>query len=288
MRLEARAKINWTLDITGQREDGYHLMDMLMQPVTLADTIWIEPADDIVLETGGDPYLPPSESHLCWRAAQAMRQATGMALGAHIRLHKRIPVGAGMGGGSADAAAVLAGLNRLWNTNLSQAQLEAVGLTLGADVPFCLHGGLTRTTGIGERMEPLPCAHSYWLCVVQPCEGLSTGAVFKAYHAMGEVTRPDTQRAMQALATGDTALLAQSLHNVMQPVSAQMRPEIEQAVEALKANGAACALMTGSGSAVFGVYEEETAAQAACSALKALWSRCWVCSTCGENIIIEE
>jgi len=137
MRVKARAKINWTLDILGQREDGYHLMDMLMQSVSLADTITLTPASEVTITTGGYPKLPANERNLAYRAAIALQNATGCRKGAAIHVEKRIPVGAGMGGGSADAAGVLAGLNRLWGTGLNQQELEAIGLTLGADVPFC-------------------------------------------------------------------------------------------------------------------------------------------------------
>lgn len=140
MLINARAKINWTLDITGRREDGYHLMDMLMQPVTLCDTISLTEAETLTLTCGGTPRLTASEDNLALRAARALRLRTGCTRGAAIHVEKRIPVGAGMGGGSADAAAVLRGLNQLWALNLSQHELEEIGLTLGADVPFCLRG----------------------------------------------------------------------------------------------------------------------------------------------------
>lgn len=286
MRIEARAKINWSLDITGQRADGYHLMDMLMQPVTLHDIVTLSPAEDISLTCSGTPYLPPTESHLALRAARALARHTGCTLGAAIHVEKHIPVGAGMGGGSADAAAVLKGLNSLWALALSQEDLEHVGLTLGADVPFCLRGGLTRTTGIGEIMEPMPCASQWPLVVIQPCEGLSTGAVFKAYHQQESVTHPATLQATRALADGDLPLLQLSLGNVLQPVSQLMRPEIAQAIEALQAQGAAVALMTGSGSAVFGVFDFPEKAACAYTSLHQRWERTWLCETCAESLVV--
>ncbi len=284
MRIQARAKINWSLDIVGQRSDGYHLMDMLMQPVTLHDIVTIEEAENVTLTTSGSPLLPPSEDHLALRAARALQKHTGCSRGAAIHVEKHIPVGAGMGGGSADAAAVLYGLNKLWSLGLSPAELEAVGLTLGADVPFCLRGGLTRTTGIGEIMEPLPFARTWPLVVIQPCEGLATGAVFKAYHQQETVTHPATVAAADALNSGDLTLLARSLGNVLQPVSEQMRPEIAQALAALKALGAEIALMTGSGSAVFGVFGHDEQAQAAYEKLRQRWDRTWLCATCYESV----
>lgn len=285
MRIHANAKINWSLDITGQRADGYHLMDMLMQPVTLHDVVTVEEAETLTLTTGGSPLLPPSEEHLALRAARALQTCTGCSKGASIHVEKHIPVGAGMGGGSADAAAVLHGLDQLWGLNLSQEKLERIGLTLGADVPFCLRGGLTRTTGIGEKMEPLPCARTWQLVVIQPCEGLSTGTVFKAYHQQENILHPATERAAEALAQGNLPQLAQSLGNVLQPVSETMRPEIHQAITALKEQGADAALMTGSGSAVFGVFGDDEKAQKAYAVLHARWERTWLCATCQESVM---
>lgn len=288
MRVEARAKINWTLDITGQREDGYHLMDMLMQPVTLHDDVTLTPAPDLTLTTGGFPLLAADERHLALKAARALKAHTGYAGGAAIHVYKRIPVGAGMGGGSADAAAVLHGLNRLWQTGLSQQELEALGLALGADVPFCLRGGLTRTTGVGEVMEPVPCGREYPLVVIQPCRGLSTGKVFEAWHGKAEHRRPRTAEALEALRTGNHVLLARSLGNVLQDVSQSMRPDIGAAINSLKERGALTALMTGSGSAVFGVFLRTAEARAASLALRRRWRSTFLCRTCESSVVIDE
>ena len=287
MRLKARAKINWTLDILGQREDGYHLMDMLMQPVTLADDVLLSPAQTVTLTTGGNPLLPADERHLAYRAAIALKAHTDYGGGAAIHVEKRIPVGAGMGGGSADAAAVLVGLNRLWALQLSPQELEAIGLTLGADVPFCIRGGLTRTSGIGEVMEPLPCGKCWPLVVIQPCEGLSTKEIFTAYHEGVVRARPDNAAAAAALAAGDAAALCAAMGNVMQPISEDRRPAIAEAIRALEGLGAFCAQMTGSGSAVFGAFADDAAADAAWEQLRRRWERTFRCSTCMESILTE-
>lgn len=287
MRLKARAKINWTLDIVGQRADGYHLMDMLMQPVTLADDIALAPADEITLTTGGSPLLPADEKHLAYRAAMALKKHTGYPGGAAIHVEKHIPVGAGMGGGSADAAGVLVVLNRLWGLNLPQSELEAIGLTLGADVPFCIRGGLTRTTGIGEVMEDLPCGKNWPLVVIQPCEGLSTKEIFTAYHEGVVDARPDNDAAAQALANGNAAALSTAMANVMQPVSEARRPGIHEAIAALKEQGAFAAQMTGSGSAVFGVFADDASAATAYDTLRARWECTCLCETCTESVVID-
>ena len=288
MLLKARAKINWTLDIVGQRADGYHLMDMLMQPVTLADDVVLLPADEITLTTGGAPLLPADEKHLAYRAAMALKRHTGYPGGAAIHVEKRIPVGAGMGGGSADAAAVLVGLNRLWGLNLPTAELEAIGLTLGADVPFCIHGGLTRTTGIGEVMADLPCGKTWPLVVIQPCEGLSTKEIFTAYHEGVVDVRPDNDAAARALAAGDEASLSAAMANVMQPVSEERRPGIADAIRALEEHGAFAARMTGSGSAVFGAFEDTASAAKAYETLRPRWERTFLCETCMESVVFED
>ena len=288
MQIQARAKINWTLDILGQREDGYHLMDMLMQPVTLSDDVTLTPAEEITLTTGGSPLLPADEKHLAWRAAVALKGHTGYPGGAAIHVEKHIPVGAGMGGGSADAAAVLVGLNRLWGLQLPPAELEAIGLRLGADVPFCIRGGLTRTTGIGECMENLPCGKCWPLVVIQPCEGLSTREIFAAYHEGVVDARPDNDAAARALACGDASALSAAMANVMQPVSEQRRPGIAQAIRALEEQCAFAARMTGSGSAVFGVFADEASAQKAYDALRPRWERTYLCQTCTESVVFDD
>ncbi len=286
--LEACAKINWSLDITGIREDGYHLMDMLMQPVSLADTIRLLPAEDLSLTTGGFPRIRPDENHLAMRAARLLKEYTGCSRGASISVYKRIPVCAGMGGGSADAAAVLFGLNRLWQTNLSPEELEKLGVKLGADIPFCLRGGLTRTRGIGDQMENLPFSPVYPLIIVQPCRGLSTREVFSAWKESGETRHPDTENAMKAMESGDLVLLRKSLGNVLQPVSERMRPQIAQALRKLRETGADAALMTGSGSAVFGVFRNAARARAAFPVLSALWRSTFLCHTRHESILLNE
>ena len=284
MRIAARAKINWTLDIVGKRKDGYHLMDMLMQPISLSDDITLLPQEELTLSVSGFPRVNPGPENLALRAAVLLKQATGYTGGASIHVHKRIPVGAGMGGGSADAAGVLAGLNRLWGTGLTQAELETLGLQLGADVPFCLRGGLQRAQGVGELLTPLPCGGLYWLVVIQPCPGLSTKEVFSRFSLEACEGKPDTQGAAEALAQGDWRRLCSCLGNVLQTVSAELRPEISEAITALRAQGAAGAWMTGSGSAVFGLFTSAPAARAAAQSLRPRWRSTCMSHTCMESI----
>ena len=288
MHVVARAKINWTLDIVGKREDGYHLMDMLMQPVELADELTLEKTENgLTLTVSGYPRVKAGPDNLALRAAQALQAQTGYRGGASIHLHKRIPVGAGLGGGSADAAGVLAGLNRLWETGLTQQELEALGLRLGADVPFCLRGGLQRAQGVGEKLTPMACGGLFWLVILQPCPGLSTREVFGRFRLDDRENRPDSQAAAAALAAGDWRGLCRSLGNVLQGVSAELRPEIGEGIAALREHGAAGAWMTGSGSAVFGLFTRAQVAREAQQELHQRWRSCFMTHTCQESVLLD-
>ncbi len=280
--LKAYAKINWTLDILGTRPDGYHQMDMLMQSVDLCDTLWIEAADEITLTSaaeettrGGEDALSSQtvaydQSNLVYRAALLLRRRCGISAGASIRLGKRIPSGAGMGGGSADAAAALIGLNRLWGLGLDRRQLCQIGLELGADVPFMLTGGLARVQGIGESITLLFPAPRVPLVLMQPCGGLSTGKIFAAYDALaaGPLARPDNAAAQEALLGGDLAALGAAMNNVLEAASVPARPALARAARALEQAGAIRAMMTGSGSVVYGVFADDKAALAAQRSLR--------------------
>ena len=173
LRIQARAKINWTLDVVGTLPNGYHDLDMLMQSVTLCDQMTIEEAPELSLfvRTHGRAFVPADGNNLVLRAAAALQSATGCTRGAHITLRKYIPVAAGMGGGSSDAAAALVGLNRLWGLGLGEDELEKIGLTIGADVPFCIRGGLQRAQGIGEKLTRLEMKKPLYLSPSSPAAG---------------------------------------------------------------------------------------------------------------------
>ena len=287
MIVEARAKINWTLEILGQRPDGYHLLDMLMQPITLADRILLTPADSLSLETEGPIPQPAGEDNLALRAALRLKEATGYAGGAAIRLEKHIPTQAGLGGGSADAAGVLAGLNQLWQTGLSGEQLEEIGLGLGADVPFCIRGGLCRVRGIGESLTAMPSAPAWPLIVLQPCGGLSTGEVFRAWHARGREQPVHTEETLKALLSGSPTALPAHPGNDLETVSFALEPILAEACRALRETGAICAQMSGSGSAVFGVYPDRAARDRACPVIQAAWPGAVCCDTCAESLVLD-
>ena len=290
IRAEARGKINWTLDVLGRRPDGYHELDTILQSVTLSDTLTFREAEDLSLRISCENgrALAADERNLVLRAARALAARTGCRRGAEIRLVKRVPMEAGMGGGSSDAAAALLALNRLWHTGLSGGELEALGLSLGADVPFCVRGGLARARGIGELLTDLPGAPAVPLLLIQPCGGLSTREVFAAVDAGAPQARPDGDAAESALAAGDLPALARAMGNALQGVSLRMRPELGLALAALREAGAAAAQMTGSGSVVFGAFSGAAARDRAAEALKSRFAALWTAETADAGVLLEE
>ena len=288
MRITARAKVNWTLAVLGRREDGFHELDTLMQSVHLCDAIEIAPDAGLTLAVAGKAAVPRDGSNLALRAAEHLRAAVGTTQGARILLRKRIPTSAGLGGGSADAAAVLLGLNALWGLGLSSRELKELALGIGADVPFCLCGGLARAAGIGEALTPLTPAKRQELVIVKPAIGLSTPGVFAAYDAKAEKPRnPDTDAAMAALLRGDAAGLARSMGNALEPAAIAIRPEIAQCIQALEHFGALRAQMTGSGSAVIGLFETADAAAHAARACGRHWRQAFCTHTAERGIVLE-
>ena len=258
--LRACGKLNLSLDIVGVREDGYHLMDMVMQSVSVFDRVTVEKAESL------DPGLfPYGEQDIAYRAAQAFFAAAGIPGGARVRVEKRIPSEAGMAGGSADGAAVLVALDRLYGTGMGE-KLIPIGEKVGADVPFCLTGGTARVQGIGERVTPLPFFDRGCYLVVKPPFGISTPAAFRAFDRSDAPRRPDTAGMIAAMARGDIPALEALSENVLEAAAA--RPEIGEIRRALREAGAAFSRMTGSGSAVFGLFETEGAAAAARGAVE--------------------
>ena len=279
----APAKLNLSLDVVGTLPNGYHDLDMLMQSVTLCDQMTMEEAPQLSLyvRAQGRAFVPADGNNLVLKAAAALQAATGCTRGARITLKKYIPVAAGMGGGSSDAAAALVGLNRLWGLGLSADRLEEIGLTVGADVPFCVRGGLQRAQGVGERLTPLAMKKPLYLVAFQPCRGLSTKEVFTALHEDGirGEDRPDNEAAQRALAAGDVRALGAALGNVLEPVSRRMRPEIDRAIRAIEESGAVGARMTGSGSAVYGLFDSFEYAAVACTMLKDNYPQVFIAKT---------
>jgi len=253
MTIKARAKINLTLDVLGKRPDGYHEVEMVMQSIGLYDCLEFTPVSEgiTILVEGGD--LPAGEDNLVHRAASCIRTHGGIRNGIEIRLKKSIPVAAGLGGGSADAAATLAGLNTIWGLGLTLRELMLLGEQLGSDVPFCLMEGTALARGRGEKLMRLPPCPSLGLVLVKPSFGVSTAAVYQACSPGKLKNKPGSGDMVEAIKKRDPGVIAERLYNALEPVTFAMHPEVLVIKEKLLEAGALGALMSGSGPTVFGL-----------------------------------
>ena len=257
--IEAPAKLNLMLQVVGKRPDGYHDLDMLMLPVGLYDTIHIAPAEEdrVTFDLPGIP-----KTNTVTKALAAYRRVSGKAVFACVQTEKRIPHEAGLGGGSADAAAVLKGMEALFGPLPQDQRLEAA-VSVGADVPFCLHGGICRAEGIGERLTALaPPPAPLWFLLVKPAGGVSTPALFRSLVVTKKHASP-TLQAVAALKAGDLPALGACFHNDLAPSAFALLPELAVLQERLLSSGALGAGMTGSGSCMFGLFETEAMAEKA-------------------------
>lgn len=244
--------MNLVLEVLGKREDGYHELSTVLQAVDLFDRMVLEEEDGLSLRAG-DPDLPTDEANLVVRAARELRDAARVERGARISLDKQIPVAAGLGGGSSDAAAALWGLNRLWGLGWGETRLSEVALRLGMDVPFFLGGGRALATGRGERLAPLPAAPALSLVLVKPRLSLSTREVYGGVPAGWRDDGSRTRAFLAALASRDSSRVAASLYNALEAVVEPAHAEIGHIKAALLGAGALGSVMSGSGPTVVGI-----------------------------------
>ncbi|MGH7811168.1 MAG: 4-(cytidine 5'-diphospho)-2-C-methyl-D-erythritol kinase [Candidatus Binatia bacterium] len=270
MQIRAPAKINLTLRIVGRRADGYHLIDTIMAPVSLYDEIEIRTTErsgktkkitgPSITVTCKPSSAPAGEQNLAYRAAQLVLKKARSEQSIAIRIHKRIPVGAGLGGGSSDAAATMVGLNRLLKLGFSARQLERLGLELGADVPFFVRGQPARARGIGERLQPIGAIPRRWIVILYPGFAVSTGWVFRNLPV--KLTKPRVNTSITSLLKGHNNLV-DMLVNDLETVTLRRIPRIQSLKDSLLRAGATGCLMSGSGSSVFGVFRSKRKAEIA-------------------------
>ena len=256
--VSAYAKLNLALEVVGKRPDGYHEMNMLMQSVSLCDTVVLQKTAREITLSCDLPGMPPASENIAYRAAEKFFSFTDISGGVSVTLTKRIPSQAGMAGGSADAAAVLCGLNRLYDAGLSVEELCALGVQLGADVPFCIVGSTAHVTGMGETVEPVPPVPSCAFVVVKPAVGISTGAAFQAIDGAKGLKRVNVAAALKASERGDLSTLGGAFCNTFEQVT--NLEEVFLLKQRLSEAGALGTLMSGSGSAVFGMFPDERSA----------------------------
>ncbi|MBR3929637.1 MAG: 4-(cytidine 5'-diphospho)-2-C-methyl-D-erythritol kinase [Clostridia bacterium] len=255
--VKAMAKINWALDITGRLENGYHEMDMLMQNIDLSDDITLSDARFTSLTIGDKPALN-MEKNLVYRAVNAVCDYTGEKRNVRIALNKRIPVRAGLGGGSADCAATLIALNEMWKLKIPVQTLMEIGVKLGADVPYCVAGGFCRVRGIGEKVESIQNAPEKFVVMTIVGAGLSTQTVFTDFDNQNDgALHIDIPAVQKALTKWDEDMLNAHGANALERAAMRQIPEIEGRIRQFYELGAKYARMSGSGSCVYGIFNSE-------------------------------
>jgi len=271
VRLRVFAKVNYALDVLGLRSDGYHEVGTVMQSISLADDVGLRRAAgglDLWLEPEG-VKIGPQERNTAYLAWKSLQRLTGEELPVKVTLRKEIPAGAGLGGGSADAAALLVGLNELFGLGLQVRELHEVGATIGADVPFCISGGTALGEGVGEILTPLPSPPIHHLVVAKPLRSADTGEIYHAYDEAKTVSTGSVEPVVSGLRSGSLPGLASAVGNDLTPVTAGFVPEVAALEQALLASGALGASMSGSGTAVYGIFDDAKTAGAARDAVDA-------------------
>ena len=279
--VEAPAKINLTLDVVGRRDDGYHLVETVMQAVDLCDRVTVRRTDKpgAVSLLCDDARVPDGPDNTAVRAAAAFFAACGLPNpGVEIGLRKRIPLQAGLAGGSADAAGTLVALDRLMDTRMTAAELCAVAETVGADVPFCVLGAAAYAEGIGTILTPLPSLPDCAVVIAKPLDGVSTAEAYRLVDRAALTRRPHTGAAVDAVCAGDLAAVAHGLCNVFEDALAL--PEVAAIGQVMREHGTLGCRMTGSGSAVFGLFDNEEAARRCAAALRRDYDEVFQCRPC--------
>ncbi len=269
MRLKALGKINLGLDVLGRREDGYHDVRMVMQTVYLYDQICIEKMKEPGIEIKTNLYyLPVNENNLVYKAAKLLMEEFGIEEGVKIDLEKHIPVAAGMAGGSSDAAAVLFGVNRMFDLGLSREGLMERGVAIGADVPYCVMRGTVLAEGIGEMLTPLPPMPRCAVLLAKPPVAVSTKLVYEKLDSREIVMHPNIDGIIDGLKNGSLSQVASHMGNVLEDVTVSEYPVIEKIKNAMKEEGAMNAMMSGSGPTVFGLFDDKRKARVAMRKIK--------------------
>ena len=265
VRLRAFAKVNYALDVLGVRGDGYHEIRTVMQSVSLADEVEIERrvrGFELGVEPAGT-RVGPQEENTAFRAWKHLSETVGEELPVRVTLRKGIPAGAGLGGGSADAAAVLVGLDGLFGLGMPVEELREVGAGIGADVPFCVSGGTALGEGVGERLKPLPAPPDHVLVLGKPDAGAQTGGIYSLHDEAAKESEHSAASVVAALGSGSLPALAAAVGNDLAPVTEGLVPEVAALRRDLLRAGALGASMSGTGTAVFGIFDDGAVAEAA-------------------------
>lgn len=261
MKIRAYAKVNISLDVVGKREDGYHLLKMIMQNIDLYDEIIVEKQSrDIIIECNKN-YVPTDSRNLAYKAAMAFKERYNISEGVKIKIFKNIPVSAGLAGGSTDAAAVLKLMNKLFEVNASKEELMELGLKLGADIPYCIQGGTALCEGVGEVITPLKPFRDKIIVLVKPSFGVSTKEVYKNFDMEKVKKHPETEALIKAMAEDDLRYVAYNMRNLLENVTLKKHKVLINLKEEMNKYGAINSMMSGSGPTVFAFFDDMLKAQ---------------------------
>ena len=256
MKGKAHAKINISLDVVGKREDGYHLLSMIMQSIELYDEIEISEIREGITINCNKSFIPTDERNLAYKAARLFLDTYKIKSGVLINIIKNIPVAAGLAGGSADCAAGLRILNKMFNVNASDEELMKLGEKLGADVPYCIKGGTALCEGIGEKITPLKPFKNHIVLLIKPPFGVSTKDVYKAFDINKVMIHPNTEKLVQKIEENDLYYIANNMKNLLENVTIRKHKVLYKIKENLVANGAVGAMMSGSGPTIFALFDD--------------------------------
>ncbi len=274
----AYAKINLSLDVLRTLDNGYHEVQMVMQTVSLYDLVTVTKIDKGIEISTNLPFLPTDKNNLAYKAAEEFFSYTKIDPCVHIDISKRIPVGAGLAGGSSNASAVLKALNKLFDTKLSLKKLCDIGVKIGADVPYCVLGGTRLAEGIGEKLSPLPKMPPCYILLVKPSFSISTKSVYDKIDSVKNYRHPDTDRLIKGICESDIDKIASSMGNVLEEVSLADYPVLSNLKEELRSLGAIGTQMSGSGPTVFGIFKTAEAVQKAKETLWGKYKTVYICT----------
>ena len=279
IELKAQAKINLSLDVLRKRPDGYHEVKMIMQTIELHDRVYIDTTDGDIDVVSDCRWVPSGEENIAFKAARLILDTCCIKKGVRIKIDKHIPVAAGLAGGSSDAAAVLKGINELFQLGLQENELMVLGKQIGADVPFCIRGGTMLSEGIGEILTPLVPLKEVDLVLVKPKIGVPTAWVYKNLEIDKIMERPDTERLIENIGEGRIDMLAKGMKNVLETVTIKKYGVIDEIKAKLLELGALGSMMSGSGPTVFGIFSDRISAQNACDRIKSDKWECFLTKT---------
>lgn len=279
MQIKAYAKINIALDVVGKREDGYHLLKMIMQTIDIYDLIGIEKAPQNIVLSCNKGFIPTDNRNLAYKAAELFINKYNIKQGVYINIKKNIPVAAGLAGGSTNAAAVLKGMNLIFNVNAEESELMDLALSIGADVPYCIQGGTALCEGIGEKIKPLKSFRNHILVIVKPNFGVSTKEVYGSLDINKIFKHPDIDSLIKAMTREDLYYVANNMKNVLENVTIKKHGLLKDIKNEMMKMNALGALMSGSGPTVFAFFDDMQKAQICYDRMKMQYKEVFITRT---------